>query len=442
MKGWCGKKMGIYSKRYLLLLFFCVIMCLPIFWPDQVVKAADATQNINNVSVEIAASENQPENTSQIQLGWQSVSPISGGIISYDIEKSINGGLTFVLLTNITTLTWIDNVVPNYTNVIYRLRSKETIGVTTTEGSYSRFINVFPPNANVHDNYMSNTNLCKTCHSTHNGETAQLLNEPTASAVCLTCHAALTNSKYDVIDGYTKTASGVARSLGGALAHNGVEGDVWDGASTTSAHIFDETTAVAAPGGMNTSQSMGCTTCHSGHATGNYRMLRKTILVPTALNTMTQVDVSVVAGAKANDPDSGETPMYISGVETLCQSCHSDYTAAAGAGGSGPGAPVASLYGTPGMYRHPVNIAPADNKTADNKSQPLTTSLPLEGTSLARDNTDKMTCLTCHYSHGSTVKDANASTVVAGDGTSLQTTVSSDLKRLDGMKVCEDCHKK
>lgn len=430
--------MGSRSKRYLIPLFFGVIMCFSTFWPVQLVKAADSTQSINDVSVEIATSENQPANTSQIQLRWLAVQPISvDGVISYDIEKSTNGGLTFVSMTNTPALTWTDNVVPNYTNVIYRLRSKETVSGTTTAGSFSRPVNVFPPNVNVHDNYMSNTNLCKTCHTTHNGETAQLLNEPTASAVCLTCHAALTNSKYDVIDGYTKTASGVARSLGGALAHNGVEGDVWDGASTTSAHSIDESTPVAAPGGMNSSQPMGCTTCHSGHGTGNYRMLRNTINVPTASNTSIPITINVVAGAETKTPSSGENPVYISGVETLCQSCHSDYTATAGAGGSGPEVPARSQFGTPGMYRHPVNLAPADNK-----SQPLTTSLPLEGTSLTRDNTDKMMCLTCHYSHGSTVKDSNVSTVVAGDGTSLKTNLSSDLKRMEGMNVCQDCHKK
>lgn len=427
--------MSIFSKRYLLFLFFGVIMCLPIFWTVHLVKA-EVTWGMSDVSVGIEAPESLPPSTSQISLDWQAVLPTSGGMISYDIEKSIDGGLTFVPLTNITQLTWLDNNsgngVLNYTNIIYRLRSKETVSGTVYDSTYSRPVNVFPPDVNVHDNYMSNTNLCRYCHSTHLGKTAQLLNETTITALCLTCHGGLTNSKYDVVDGYTKTAAGIAPSLGGAFAHNGVAGDVWEGASTTSAHIVDETTALAAPGGMNINQSMGCTTCHSGHGTGNYRMLKNTISVPTAPDTLTTMNISVVAGAatKGNDPNLGETPVYISGVETLCQSCHSDYTATTGAGGSGT--PSNSEFGTPGNYRHPVNIAPADKS--------LTTTLPLEGT--ARDATDKMTCLTCHYSHGSTVKDSNVSTVVAGDGTNLTTKVSSALKRREGMTICEDCHKK
>lgn len=422
----------ILTKRFLYPLFWG-LMCLPVFLQVQVARA-DVLQSINDVSVEITAPDNQPDNSSQIQLRWQSVPPVSGGIISYDIEKSINGGLTFVPLTNLTELTWTDNVVPNYTNVIYRLRSKETVGETTSASSYSRPVNVYPPSINVHDNYMSNTNLCKTCHITHNGEAAGLLNEPTASAVCLTCHEALTNSKYDVINGYTKTAGEITRSLGGAFTHNGVEGDPWDGASTTSAHSIDETTAVSAPGGLNASQPMGCTTCHSAHGTGNYRMLKKTIMVPIAPDTSIPANINIVAGAETKTPTSGETAVYISGIDSLCQSCHSDYSTPASAGGSGQEVPARSQFGTPGMYRHPVNIAPADKG--------LTTSLPLEGTSLARDNTDKMMCLTCHYSHGSMVKDMNISTMVAGDGTSLETKVSSNLKRLEGMNVCQDCHKK
>jgi len=425
--------MSVYFKRCLLVLFFGFTICLFIVLPNQRVNAEGTGESIVvSVEINIATEENhQPINTNEIVLSWKAVPPVSGGTISYDIEKSTDGGLTFVPKGNVTDLTWTDNNnssgVPNYTNVIYRLSSVEG----TTNSPFSRPINVFPPNINVHDNYMSNTNLCKTCHVTHNGETAELLNEPTASAVCLTCHQGLTNSKYDVIDGYTKTAGGITRSLGGAFANAGVAGDPWGGLSTTSAHSIDETTAVSAPGGLNASKPMGCTTCHSAHGTGNYRMIKNTILQPIAANTSIPININVVAGAKAIDQNAGETPVYISGIETLCQSCHSDYTASAGAGGSGLKVPTRSQFGTPGMYRHPVNIAPADKG--------LTTLLPLEGSG---DNTDKMMCLTCHYAHGSTVKDTNISTVVAGDGAILVTKVSSNLKRLEGMKICQDCHKK
>jgi len=82
--------MRIFAKRFLLLLILGVIMCLSIFLQVQVVKA-DVLQSINDVSVEIASPDNQPVNTSQIQLRWLSVPPVNGGIISYDIEKSTNG---------------------------------------------------------------------------------------------------------------------------------------------------------------------------------------------------------------------------------------------------------------------------------------------------------------------------------------------------------------
>ncbi|WP_158291349.1 cytochrome c3 family protein [Desulfosporosinus sp. Sb-LF] len=375
--------MSIFSKRCLLLMFFGGIICLSIFWSDQLVKAADGTEGINDVSVEIGALQSD---TSQITLSWRLVPPANGGTISYDIEKSTDGGLTFVPIANISVTTWTDNNggngVPNYTNVIYRLRSEETVGGTSTPSPYGWPVKVFPPNINIHDNYMSNTNLCSNCHSTHNGKADQLLtlnNVTTTSALCLTCHEGATNSKYDVNNGYTKTENGIVRSLGGAFAHNGNgdAGEPWGGVSTTSAHKVDETTAEPAPGygGTNASQPMtlGCTSCHSAHGTGNYRMLKNTIAVPTAPDTSTSYDVSVVAGAVTKNPSSGENPVYFSGAETLCQSCHGDYTT--------------------GKSGHPVNATLGA----------LTTSLPLEGTTTDRDNnTLKMTCLTCHYSHGST----------------------------------------
>ncbi|WP_407310734.1 cytochrome c3 family protein [Desulfosporosinus sp. SB140] len=374
--------MSIISKRCLILFILVVVTCVPLFYMDKSVNAADDSEGINDVSVQIAA---LPNNTSQISLSWGAVPPANGGTVSYDIEKSTDGGLTFVSVANITAVSWTDNNggngVPNYTNVIYRLRSQETVAGTITPGPYGWPVKVFPPNVNVHDNYMSNTNLCSNCHSTHNGKTEQLLtlnNVTTTSELCLTCHEGATNSKYDVVNGYTKTEDGIARSLGGTFAHNanGVSDEPWGGSPTISAHKFDETTAEPAPGfgGTNATQPMtlGCTSCHSAHGTGNYRMLKNTITVPTAPDTSTSYNVSVLAGAETKTPSSGEAPVYISGAETLCQSCHGNYSVG---------------------KSHPVNTTLGA----------LTTSLPLQGTTTDRDNnTLRMTCLTCHYSHGST----------------------------------------
>ena len=132
--------MGVYLKRCLFLLFFVSIMCLSIIWPEQLVNA-EVTGALIVVSVDIASPVNQPANTSQIVLSWQAVLPASGGTIRYYIEKSINGGLTFAPMANVTALTWTDNNgvlgVPNYTNVIYRLRSVETVGTTTYDSPFS-----------------------------------------------------------------------------------------------------------------------------------------------------------------------------------------------------------------------------------------------------------------------------------------------------------------
>lgn len=328
--------MGIFSKRFLLSILFTVIMCEAIFWPEQVGRAAEATQHINSVSVEITKATESPP-TSQVQLRWQAVPSIANGSICYDIEKSTDGGLTFEPVsmgTNITALTWIDNNVPDFTNVIYQVRSKETVGGKTTLNPVSSPVKVFTPNINVHDNYMSNTNLCRNCHSTHTAKADKLLNESAStSGFCLTCHAGSTNSKYDVNSGNTMTGDGNKSSLGG---------------------VFNNATTAHREHGS----PMECTNCHSAHDTGNYRMLKNS-----------SIGVNVVAGAKANDPSQGETPVYISGTESFCQSCHAD----------------AEFKFVPGGSGHPLNTA---------LTGLMTTTLSLEG--------NKMTCLTCHYSHGST----------------------------------------
>lgn len=332
--------MGIFSKRFLLLLFFAGIMYVAILRPDQVVKAAEVTRDIYDVSVEITkASESPP--TSQIQLRWQAVWPIANGSISYDIWKSTDGGLTFPesMRTNTTALTWIDNSVPDYTNVIYQVRSKED---TTTPNPFSSPVKVFPPNVNIHDNYMSNTNLCSNCHSNHSAKTDKLLNvSASASGFCLTCHDG-SGSKYDVDGGYTMTGDGPKPSLGGAFK------------DALSAHKI-----------RSNDSPMECTDCHSAHWTDSYRMLKSSIS-----------GVNMVAGAKADNSSQGETPVYISGTESFCQSCHVD----------------AKFEFTPDGSGHPLNIT---------LTAPMTTLLPLEGNNIDR-STGKMMCLTCHSSHGST----------------------------------------
>ncbi len=376
--------------------------------------------------------------SSKINLAWSSIAPQNGGTITYEVKRSTDGGSSYASATAGPTLnltSWSDPEVPNYTNVMYQVFALEKSGTTETTKQVERTISVYPPDENTHDNFMDNTDLCRNCHSTHQAKGGNLLNQSTTTAVCLTCHTGGANSKYDVINGFTKTLNGNAPSLGGAFAHNGVAGDVWGGASTTSAHITDEYTKGAAPGGMNTSQTMGCTTCHSGHATGNYRNLKTSMTVPSGDNQVTTTTIDIVAGAKTASSTSGEEPVYMKGISSLCQSCHSDYYAGTGSGGSGT-VPM-SKFQTPGTYRHPVDIPLVY------KSTNLTTTLPLERNPEDKsENPEKMTCLTCHYAHGTVASEFSVSAVVSGDGTPPKPLMSTALKRLNAMKLCQDCHKK
>lgn len=382
---------------------------------------------------------------SEIKLSWQALEPMNEGSITYEVKTSTDGGFNFTTATSGATLTqtsWVDPEVENYTNVMYQVYATETwdapeVGTTTSTMLIGRSINVYPPDENPHDNYMDNTDLCKNCHSTHAARGENLLNQATTTAICLTCHSG-TNSKYDVMNGFTKTQDGNSPSLGGAFAHNGVEGneeDAWNGASTTSAHIVDEYTEGAAPGGMNTTQTMGCTTCHSGHATGNYRNLKTSITVPSGENEITTRQIEVIGGAMTESPASGEKAVYMKGISSLCQSCHADYAVRSGSGGSEE--EPDSEYDTPGMFRHPVDVS------LRYKDKTLSTLLPLERNPEDQSEyPEKITCLTCHYAHGTVAQEYGVSAVVSGDGNTTQSSMSTALKRLNDAKLCQDCHKK
>lgn len=394
----------------------------------------------SGVSVDVEPPSDPSLNTSKISLSWSPVSPVNGGTLSYEVQKSIDGGYSFVSVTGGATLSqtsWSEEV-QNYTNVMYQVFAKEEVttetGTTQTVAQVERTVNVYPPDINTHDNFMANTDLCGNCHSTHQGKGADLLNQSTTTAVCLTCHSGA-NSKYDVMNGFTKTLDGYKPSLGGAFAHIGVTGDVWGGASTTSSHMVDEVSEGAAPGGMNMSQTMGCTSCHSGHATGNYRNLKESISVVTGDTQVTTENLVIVAGAKTESATSGEAPVYMSGISTLCKACHSDYSVGTGSGGSGDAPPT--HFATPGSYRHPVDVSLVY------KDAKLSTTLPLERNPKdLTENPEKMTCLTCHYAHGTVAQEYSVSAVVSGDGATTEPLMSTALKRLNSMKLCQDCHKK
>lgn len=102
-----------------------------------------------------------------------------------------------------------------------------------------------------HGNYMVNTNLCSTCHQTHNALNTSLLNKTTETALCFTCHDG-SGSNYNVNAGMTDTTN------------------------NQSFHPIMDT------GNLKAQQLLQCSDCHNPHgdkdAQGNYydKLLRIT----------------------------------------------------------------------------------------------------------------------------------------------------------------------
>lgn len=102
-----------------------------------------------------------------------------------------------------------------------------------------------------HGNYLENTNLCATCHQTHNALNTSLLNKSTETALCFTCHDG-SGSNYNVSAGMVDTTN------------------------NQSFHPIMDT------GNLKAQQLFQCSDCHNPHgdkdAQGNYyaRLLKIT----------------------------------------------------------------------------------------------------------------------------------------------------------------------
>ena len=199
-------------------------------------------------------------------------------------------------------------------------------------------------------------------------------------------------------------------------------------ATVTSTHSVGTAVVGMAPGGNYGGSGSGwgdplsCGSCHDPHGgSHNYRSLVGTRLDSSSIVVVAYAET--VAG-------SGERVNYDYGMTSFCTACHVDFNAGAGSGSSPPSEVYSS---TAGSYRHPVGVSPA--------SRGLQTALPLEGT--AGDSTDSITCVTCHFAHGTTAAGTSPSGYDQdGDGTVTDRDVTTALKRADNMGVCEDCHRK
>ncbi|MDA8441925.1 MAG: hypothetical protein M0Z55_06075 [Peptococcaceae bacterium] len=298
-------------------------------------------------------------------------------------------------------------------------------------------------NVGPHGNYTANTAACAQCHRTHTANAPNLLafttsgNQNYIYRTCIFCHDG-TGSKYDEVDGQILESNGdrYPTPAGGFqnMATIGGPPGVAATAPVTSSHIVDspDGSGVNIPGGSqaaNGAIELTCVNCHDPHGdTGNSRLLVPVVPVlspdgttwetisttSSTLYTPTSTSVTI----NVTDTTTGESVTYNSAISNFCGACHTDYLQTT----TGP----TGVY-TTGLYRHPVaengyNLA-ASGATGYN------------GTNFALPTASgNVTCLTCHYAHGTTVMVATSTYDPPAP------VRPATLLRMDERGVCENCH--
>jgi hypothetical protein len=254
---------------------------------------------------------------------------------------------------------------------------------------------------------------------------------------------------------------------------------------------------------------MDCATCHDVHGSSNYRLLKDQVYGVTVGGYNADVPDPYVISAEKGYPTSGfpkhskvtgyepnyTQPRYAKndgtrGMAGWCTGCHTYYMGSGtyGAATSPPslpnpnisrattyfaenvGAPEAGgvgtgTYGKVTRYRHPNNVPLSNFKgtvpvIADNGKTPLEHAASEGNTDvnfddpLPIDNNDNVSCLSCHYAHGTTAMMSGYANDLdptnpgdlpgptSGVMRGVQPTLSSALLRDNNRTACEACHNK
>lgn len=329
---------------------------------------------------------------------------------------------------------------------------------------------------NPHSGFASNTDACAACHRAHTALSANLLMDAQGLGMCRSCHENGTGADTDVMNGrYVDSATAGHENWGtpgGKLLAGVYKTTAEVGGTATSSHIIGW--LGTPPGADTTSQIlMECTSCHSPHpepnAGGQYRLLRtkpngwtgNAITVPwngpwdDADQDSKLLPNRAYAGYTEKDFDPATpgtqyyTNNYKDNIDEWCIACHSRYKIRGDANGqTGDPYNAGDNEGVVPRYRHATDLPIQGQIDPFNElSYQLITDLPLEdATGNGRTYTDdKLTCLTCHLSHGTDVQmDGYADFAnpaldpVRGERGTLPT--NSMLLRLRNRGVCVACH--
>lgn len=325
--------------------------------------------------------------------------------------------------------------------------------------------------AGPHGGYTLTTSACAGCHRAHTALTPDLLAENDEFALCSTCHGGVTQTDvvrgrrtsdggrlngggFTFVNATPVTSAHTVRGLGGSTG----EGTAWGGAGS----------------GAGVSGVLQCTTCHNPHGSSNYRLLRAAEhptwsgscsachsmhggpLIPggwsegSVLGTKDDTsggghqyaagDASYFTSGISWAPGASATPDIRRGMSSWCGACHKQYVTKSGSG-SHPSTDLA-YYAWPGTqdaldgagdvarYRHAVLVVPSATPTLPIR---LAATAPQGGDPVNNPTYNAMTCLTCHFAHGSAA-------AADGDAAAVAPAGDSALLYYDNRGVCMACH--
>ncbi len=169
-------------------------------------------------------------------------------------------------------------------------------------------------------------------------------------------------------------------------------------------------------------------------ANGDANLTFNPAISVSAVVTVSYTPALVVKMDIQNKLNSAESVQYVSGMNTFCGACHTDYNT------SGVVKPHENLNGSyTSKTRHPVGFEKSTRAKLEGRGLKFE-----QGANWASDEGVVM-CLTCHYAHGVDQGDVWAKTAVdTGIAAYNNPEIggSSKLKRLPNMATCEACHEK